>query len=146
MVLAAPVPPAATVRLLVAGERVKLGVGMTSVMFVDLVMLPEVPVTVATEVPGVAVLLAVKVSSLVLLVVAGLKTAVTPLGRFDAVKLTVGCEPLVPVTVILSLTVEPSAMLMLLAEEERVKPDGEIVRIRAVVLTSDPDVPVTVTA
>ena len=50
--------------------------------------------------PAVAVLLAVKVSALVLVVLAGLNAAVTPLGRPVAARLTLLLKPLISLTVI----------------------------------------------
>jgi hypothetical protein len=55
---------------------------------------PDVPVTVTVAVPVAAVLLAVNVNVLALVVLAGLKDAVTPLGRPDADKLTLPLKPL----------------------------------------------------
>ena len=55
--------------------------------------LPEAPVMVTVNVPVVAVLFAVRVSVLVLVVVLGLKDAVTPVGRPEADKLTLALKP-----------------------------------------------------
>ena len=57
------------------------------------VKLPEVPVMVTVNVPVVAVLFAVRVSVLVLVVLLGLKDAVTPVGRPEADKLTLALKP-----------------------------------------------------
>lgn len=55
---------------------------------------PEVPVMVTIEKPGVAVLLAVNVSTVPSVVVGlGPKEAVTPAGRPDAAKLTLPLNP-----------------------------------------------------
>ena len=66
----------------------------------ELVRLPEVPVTVRATVPVAAVLVAVRVS--VLEVVAGfvLNEAVTPLGWPEADKLTLPLKPFCGVTLI----------------------------------------------
>ena len=56
--------------------------------------LPDVPVIVTVAVPVAAVLLAVSVNALALAVLAGLKDAVTPLGRPEADKLTLPLKPL----------------------------------------------------
>lgn len=63
---------------------------------------PEVPVIVTVLVPVAAVLLAANVSELVVVVEAGVKVAVTPFGRPDAVKATLPVNPFVGVTVIVS--------------------------------------------
>jgi len=71
-----------------------LGAGPTvSEMEVVLAKLPEVPVMVTGNVPVVAVLLAVNVKVLDPAVLAGLKEAVTPLGKLDADKLTLPLKP-----------------------------------------------------
>ena len=59
----------------------KLGPWIESDTFVVAVRLPEVPVMVRVEVPGVAVLLAVSVSVLVPVVDVGENAAITPEGR-----------------------------------------------------------------
>ena len=55
--------------------------------------MPDAPVTVRTTVPVAAVLLAVSVNVLVLVVLLGLKNAVTPVGKPEADKLTVPLKP-----------------------------------------------------
>jgi len=87
------VPPTRRVRLLAEDERLKLGAGMVNAMVVVLVRAPEVPVTVTVCVPGTAVLPGVSVSVLLLLVLAGLNVAVTPLGSPDAAKFTLLLKP-----------------------------------------------------
>ena len=62
--------------------------------------LPDLPVTVRVDVPVAAALLAVSVSTLMPVVLGGLKEAVTPVGRPDAAKLTLPLKPFWPVTVI----------------------------------------------
>ena len=76
-------------------------------MVVEAVVQPEVPVMVIVAAPMVAVLLAVRVSRL--LVVAGLvpKEAVTPLGRPLAASVTLPVNPLVPGTEIVSVALLP---------------------------------------
>lgn len=60
----------------------------------------EVPVTVTFTVPNAAPLVVVKVRMLVLFVLEGSKDAVTPLGRFEADKLTLLEKPFCGVIVI----------------------------------------------
>jgi hypothetical protein len=57
------------------------------------VKLPDLPVTVTDAVPVFAVVLAVSVNVLVLIVLVGLKDAVSPLARPDADKLTLPVKP-----------------------------------------------------
>ena len=59
---------------------------------------------VTVDVPVVAVLLAVRVRELVVVAEAGLKEAVTPLGKPDADKLTLPVKPFRGATV---MTLEP---------------------------------------
>lgn len=86
-----------------------------------LVRLPDVPVTVTVNVPTVAVPVAERVKRL--LAVAGFvpKVTLTPLGRPDAVKLTLPLNPLKGFTV---MVVDPAVawrIVKLLGEIERVK-------------------------
>jgi hypothetical protein len=83
--------------------------------------LPEVPVIVTVTVAGVAVLLAVSVNTLVLVVLLGLKEAVTPLGRPEADRLTLPLKPFCGVTVIVVMPLAPCKMLRLPGEAEREK-------------------------
>ena len=87
-----------------------------------LVKLPEVPVTVTVTVPVVAVLLAVSVSVLVLVALAGLNDAVTPLGRPEAVKLTLPVKPFCGVTVIVIVPLAPCVTVTLPGAAESWKP------------------------
>jgi hypothetical protein len=93
-----------------------------NVIVAVLVKRPEKPVMVTLVVPMAALLLAVKVTVLVLLVLAGLNEAVTPLGRPDAEKLTALENPLWGITVIVLVAVPLRVMVMLLGDEEREKP------------------------
>ena len=65
---------------------------MTAIVVV-FVKLPDLPVTVTDAVPVFAVVLAVSVNVLVLIVLVGLKDAVSPLARPDADKLTLPVKP-----------------------------------------------------
>ena len=58
-----------------------------------LLRLPEVPVMVTVDVPNVAELAALSFSVLVLVVLAGVKDAVTPAGRLVAARATVPVNP-----------------------------------------------------
>ena len=71
--------------------------------------LPDVPVIVTNFVPVAAVLLALNVSVLLPVVLAGLNDAVTPDGSPDADKATLPLKPFCGVTVIVSPTPEPCA-------------------------------------
>ena len=81
--------------------------------------MPEVPVTVTVEVPGVAVLLAVNVSVLVLVAGFALNDGVTPVGRPDAARFTLPVYPFVGVTVIVLVPLAPCATVA--GEAERLK-------------------------
>jgi hypothetical protein len=117
-------------------------------MVVVWVSVPEVPVTVTVAAPKVAVLLAVKVRTLV--EVAGLvpNAAVTPVGRPEADKLTLPVNPPTSVTVIVLVAVLPCTTLTLAGEAESEKlgcAGAEIVSETVVVCVSAPEVPVIVT-
>ena len=68
-----------------------------------LVNVPDVPVMVTVTVPVAAEALAVKVSVLVVVAELGLKTPVTPAGRFDAESATLPLKPFCGVMVIVLL-------------------------------------------
>lgn len=109
-----PFVPCFTVRLAGEAEREKFGcAGAFTVRLMAVVWLvvPEVPVTVTVAVPVVAVLLAVKVSTLVEVVGFVPKLAVTPDGRPEAERLTDPVNPLMGVTVIVLLPLVPCVML-----------------------------------
>jgi len=72
-----------------------------------LVTLPEVPVRVTVDVPGEAELAALSVRMLVLVVLAGLNDAVTPVGRPDAARATVPVKLFWGVTVIVLVALAP---------------------------------------
>ena len=69
-----------------------------------------------------AVALAVRVSVLVFVALAGLKVAVTPLGRPEAAKLTLLLNPFCGVIVIVLVPKAPCVMVRLLGDAEREKP------------------------
>ena len=73
--------------------------------------LPEVPVMVTVAVVGVAEPLAVSVKVLVVVVLVGLKDAVTPVGKPEADKLTLPVKPSMGFTVIVLVALVPGAML-----------------------------------
>ena len=75
---------------------------------VVLVMLPEVPVRMRLYCPGVAVLLAVRLSALVPVVGFVAKEAVTPLGRADVTaRLTLPMNPYCGVSKTVVVTAAP---------------------------------------
>ena len=81
-------------------DRLKLGGAFTvRLRVVVLVSVPEVPVIVTATVPVAAVALAVRVSVLALLAGLGLNAAVTPLGKPDAVRVTLPLKPFAGVMV-----------------------------------------------
>jgi len=82
-------------------ESANVGGGATvRLMVVVSLTLPEVPVTVTVAEPTAAVTLAVRVKVLVEVAGFGLKSAVTPLGKPEAEKLTLLLKPLAGVIVI----------------------------------------------
>jgi hypothetical protein len=125
--LLAPLAPCAIVTLLGDAEIVKFATGAAftvSETVVVLVKLPEVPVMVTFTVPVAAVLLEVSVKVLVLVVLLGLKEAVTPLGKPEADKLTLPLKPFCGVTVIALAPLAPCTIVTLLGELEREKLGG----------------------
>jgi hypothetical protein len=122
--------------------------GLVTVRFtvVELVRPATEAVTVTVTVPVAAVLVAASVNVLVLAVLVGLNDAVTPLGRPDAVKLTLALKPFCGLTVIELVPLAPCVIVKVLGDAESVKfPGGLTVRERVVVFAKLPDEPVIVT-
>ena len=102
---------------------------------------------VTVEVPAAAELLAASVSTLEVVEDAGLKEAVTPVGRPDAANVTLPVKGLISVTVIVSVPLEPATIESVGDEAFSVKPPvGEVTVSVKVVVTgvSVPEIPVTV--
>jgi hypothetical protein len=117
----------------------------TVVVFIKL---PEVPVMVTVTVTVDAVLLAVSVNMLALVVLVGLKEAVTPLGRPEADKLTLPLKPFCGVTVMVLVPLAPWVSAKLLGDAESVKlgtGSGFTVREMVVEFVKLPEVPVMIT-
>jgi hypothetical protein len=89
------VPPEVTARVVVVvGGVLRTVTGRLVIAVIP----PEVPVTETENVPGVAVLLAVRVSTLAPVVGLGFHDAVTPLGSPDAARVTLPLNPYCGVT------------------------------------------------
>ena len=120
-----PWPPRFTVREAGASLMVKFGVAGAFTVRATVVVdarLPEVPVMVTVAFPRVAVLLAVRVSVLVVVVLVGLNAAVTPLGSPEAVRLTLPANPFRGCTVmVLVRPAAPWVIVRLLGDAESVK-------------------------
>jgi hypothetical protein len=109
---------------------------------------PDVPVMVTVEEPVVAVLLAVRVSTLLFVVGFVPNEAVTPLGRPDAASVTLPVNPPTSVTLIVSVPLLPRFTVSDAGEDASVKLGvGLVLTVRAMVVVADkdPDVPVIVT-
>jgi hypothetical protein len=109
-------------------------------------MLPDVPVIVTVAAPVAALLVAVRVSVLLLVAEAGLNDAVTPLGRPEAARLTLPVKPFnLPTVTVLELP-NPCASVRLAGEAVRLKSGGGVtVSASVAVWLRLPDVPVIVT-
>lgn len=81
---------------------------------------------VTVEVPDAAVALAVRVNELVVVAEAGLKDAVTPLGRPDAARLTLPVKPFTGATVMVLEPADPCITVKLVGDAERVKLTGAL--------------------
>lgn len=111
------------------GVSVKpIGVTLFTVneMVVLAVVVPEAPPMVTTEVPVVAVLLAVKVTKLLPVVGLVPKVAVTPLGKPDVDSVTAPVKPFVSVTLTVSVELEPCVTESDVADGASVKPGGGV--------------------
>ena len=100
VIVVAPLLPRKILRLAGDADRLKFGADTMSETFVEWLKLPLTPVMVTVKVPVVAVAPAVKVNVLTLVVLAGLKDALTPVGRPDALKVTLPMNPFCGVIVI----------------------------------------------
>jgi hypothetical protein len=84
-------------------------------------------------------------------VVAGLNTAVIPLGSPDAVRFTLLLNPFWSFTVMVLVALAPATRARLADDDERLKPAGAVIpagvtlSVTAVLLERVPEVPVTVT-
>lgn len=85
-----------------------------------MVRAPEVPVTVTVTDPVVAVLLAVSVNVLVLVVLPGLKDAVTPLGSPEADRATLLLKPFRGLTVMVLVPVALCVTVRMFGDAESV--------------------------
>lgn len=83
------------------------------------VRLPDAPVMVIVAGPTAAVVEAVRVRMLVLVVLAGLKDAVTPAGKPLAARFTDPVKLLMPVTVMVLVPDVPWTTLAVLGEADR---------------------------
>lgn len=121
VIVAVPLAPRAMLKVVGKAERVKFGWAVTvREIMVELVKLAHIPVTVTLNVPVAAAALAVRVRVLAPVVLAGLKDAVTPLGRPEATKLTMPLKPLSGLTVIVLVPLALWAMLSELGVAESV--------------------------
>jgi hypothetical protein len=142
------VPPAfrPIVNAAAVGAIVKLPVpeegDTVIVMVMDLLVVPEVAVTVTVKVPVVAVLLAVNVNTLVVLVGLVPIARVTPLGRPDADRVT---GLVAPVTVMVQVALPLCRIGNPLPQDDESEKPAVTVRIIVVVLVRLPEVPVIVT-
>ena len=87
----------------------------------ELVRPSDEPVMFTGTVPVTAVLLAVNVRVLVVVVLLGLREAVTPVGRPDKARLIVPLKPPCRATVMVLVPVEPCGTVRLLGDAEIVK-------------------------
>jgi hypothetical protein len=101
-----------------AGPPLEVTVRLTVVVCVRL---PDTPVMVTVTVPVAAVALAVRVNVLVEVVGFVLNPAVTPLGRPEALKVTLPVKPLTGTTVIVLVPLLPWLTVTVLGEAVRLK-------------------------
>jgi hypothetical protein len=151
VIVLVPLPPCVTETLVGDAESVKFGVAAAftvRLIVVVWVKLPDVPVTVTVAVPVVAVLLAVSVKVLLVVVLPGLKLAVTPEGKPEADRLTLPLKPFTGLTVMVLVPLPPCVTVTLVGEADRPKSGvatAFTVRVTVVLWLKLPDVPVIVT-
>jgi len=86
-----------------------------------LVKLPDVPVIVRVAVPAAAEPLAINVKVLVVVALAGLNDAVTPVGNPDTVRFTALAKPCCAPTVMVLVPLAPGAIESVAADEDKPK-------------------------
>ena len=124
LIVLVAVAPWSTNTLLGEADRLKLAApaGLTVRVTVMLwVNAPEVPVMVAVTVPVAAVLVAVNVRVLVVVAGCGLKTALTPLGKPEAERVTEPLKPFDLVIVTVLLPLPPCVTVTLFGDADRLK-------------------------
>jgi hypothetical protein len=142
-----PLPPWTTRKVGGASASAKSGGAVTVTVIVTAeVRLPEVPVTVKEDTFAAAALVAVSVSVLVDVALAGLNDAVTPVGKPVALKATLPLNPPRGVTVMVAVSLPPAATFTLETEESVKLGSAATVRASPVCATSAPDVAVMVSA
>ena len=146
---AAPVAPRTTVpHCNDAGDTVTVGPVLEGVTVrlnvVVAVRLPETPLMVTVDVPVAAVALAVSVNVLVVVAGFGANPAVTPLGKPEALKVTLPVNPPAGTTVIVLLPLAPWTILRLVGFAIRAKLGAATVRVTEVVCVMAPETPVMV--
>ena len=135
-------PPGAMATIPRVKERPKLGAAMVNEMVVVLLKDPELPLTISSYVPGLALLLAVRVSRLDVLVLGVASTAVTPAGIPDTKSSTWLLKPFDAAMPIVVLALPPMGRARELCEEVRVNCGFAIVTRKVVLLAALPEVPV----
>jgi hypothetical protein len=135
-------------RFSAVGEAVKVKVGCGAIVSVTLVLAvsdPDVPVIDTVDAPLTAVFGTAIVITVALAELAGLNDAVTPLGRPDALNVTVPVNPFCGNTEIDAVPPAPGLTLRLVGAAVSENEGGAVtVSVRVVLAVSDPDVPVTV--
>ena len=125
VIVLVPLVPCLTVSEAGDALMVKFGLAAALTVSAKVVVatrLPDVPVMVTVAFPVVAEALAVSVSVLVVAVGFGLNTAVTPLGKPEAARLTLPENPPWSVTVMVLVPPAPPCVIVkLLGESESVK-------------------------
>ena len=142
----APSEPCSILKLAGDAVTVKRGAAATVKLIVAaLRKLPDAPVTVTVEVPSTAERLAVSVNVGGLVALAALKDAVTPVGRPDAVKITVPLNSFSG-AIVMALATAPPWRTLRLAGDAWTLNEGTPVTVSSnlAVLVRLPEVPVMV--
>ncbi len=106
---------------MVWGCGVALELVTVKLKLMELVSVPEVPVSVMVDGPMTAVEVAVKVATMLPVELPAAKDAVTPLGRPLAASVTLPVKPPIVPTVMVSLVDEPCVSVRLVAAAVRLK-------------------------
>jgi hypothetical protein len=116
----APEPPCVRITLAGVAERVNVpDPVVVSVSRAVLVRRPEVPVIVSVDVAAATEPAAIRVSVLVVMALAGLKDAVTPVGKPEIARFTAALKPCCALIVMVLVPLPPAAIESVATDEAR---------------------------
>ena len=146
IMLATLAPPTKSLGLVTEADKLKRGVGTTTVRLVDPVTVGLVPVTMMGYTPGTVEAVGFKVSWLVVFVVAALNAPVMPAGSPETARDTLLLKLFWGITLSVEATfVPPTKAVRLVTDEARLKKGVGMLKVNLVVAEKLPEVASSVT-